>query len=54
MTAKDTTLAERQKAIAILRAMGAEVPPIPQPPAKRPAARTSRGWSVRVAATQHT
>ena len=38
MTAKDTTpaytLAERQKAVAILRAMGAEVPTIPPPPAK--------------------
>lgn len=54
MTAKDTTpaytLAERQKAVAILRAMGAPVPAIPQPPAKHPAARPSQSWSVRVLA----
>ncbi|MEL4356515.1 MULTISPECIES: hypothetical protein [unclassified Luteococcus] len=52
MTAKDTTpaytLAERQKAVAILRAMGAEVPTIPKPPSKRPEARPPQGWSVRV------
>ncbi|GAA1379190.1 hypothetical protein [Luteococcus sanguinis] len=53
MTAKDTTpaytLAERQKAVAILRAMGAPVPSIPQPPTKRSAAKPPRGWKVQLA-----